>query len=336
VVTRRDSAARSRISAPSAPSRNSARIWSVALLLITLGAIPLFTACQRKASPAWEIDPGKKIGVLDPSEGETDLAAGYGASNVRHAQIALGEGETADGTVAFPDDSVRRIEILWQDTAQRRFPARAILRGSKSLWKLSRGVSLGTTLKQLEDLNGGPFTLAGFGWDYEGVVHSWAGGSLDTLLGGTKIYLAPSQEARSDSVYSHVLGDHEYSSSVQAMQRLNPEVYQIVVEFPPVGGAEGAPAATPERPGMSTIYEIREQDRGKTFTYPITTRFTLYLDESKHPQETLTIEPEGIIGSISNIPAVEPPLYAARFEAVRSGKAVIKVKGFSVTIRVVE
>jgi hypothetical protein len=160
----------------------------------------------------------------------------YGPPNVRQAQIQLGEGETAPGTVLFPDDSLKRIEILWQDVPRRRFPSRAILRGSKSVWKLPRGISLGTSLRELEGMNGSPFTLAGFAWDYEGVVFSWAGGALDTALAGAKLYLAPDGKARSDSAYGRTLGDREYSSSVEAMQQMNPRVYQIFVDFPSVEG----------------------------------------------------------------------------------------------------
>jgi hypothetical protein len=93
------------------------------------------------------------------------------------------------------------------------------------------GISLGTTLQELERLNGRPFKLAGFGWDYSGVVIDWAGGSLDSSLAGVKLYLDPGPAAYESTTYSQVLGDREYSSDLAPMQQLTPRVYQIFVDF---------------------------------------------------------------------------------------------------------
>lgn len=87
------------------------------------------------------------------------------------------------------------------------------------------------------------------------------------------------------------------------------------------------PSATP-----SSSYEITADDNGKTFSYGITSRFTVILDESKYPKKNLACSPDGIVGSISNIPSVKPPLYAARFEAVTAGTCLLKDGDFSVTI----
>jgi hypothetical protein len=146
-------------------------------------------------------------------------------------RIELGEGETAPGTVLFPGDSLRRAEIVWQDTVNRRQPARVILRGTRSEWRLPFGITLGTTLQELERLNRGPFTLAGFGWDYAGVITDWNGGALDSALAGIKLYLDPGPAAHQSPAYSQVLGDRDYASSLPPMQQLNPRVYQIFVDF---------------------------------------------------------------------------------------------------------
>jgi len=156
----------------------------------------------------------------------------YGDANVRDERIEIGEGETAPGTILFPDDSLRRLMIVWTDSAARRKPSRIILRGGLSRWSLGPGVRLGITLDQLEMLNGRPFTLAGFGWDYSGVVVDWRGGALDKPLRNAKVYLAPDVEKQSTREYSQVLGDKDYSSHLSAMLALNPTVYQIFYDFP--------------------------------------------------------------------------------------------------------
>jgi hypothetical protein len=96
------------------------------------------------------------------------------------------------------------------------------------------------------------------------------------------------------------------------------------------------PPPTTSLPAPSTQSEIRAQDSGKTFTYTVTTRFTVILDQNQYPKSDLSCQPQGIIGSVSNIPEVQPPLYAARYEAVQPGTCTLKDGNFEVTIHVIE
>lgn len=134
------------------------------------------------AGSKWQIVPDRTTGPLTRETNEADLRQRYGAAVVDSARIQIGEGETMAGTVLYPWDSLQRMEIIWQDSIHRRRPARLILRGSQSRWQVYSGISLGTSLQELERLNGKPFTLAGFGWDYAGVVTDWKGGSLEGPL----------------------------------------------------------------------------------------------------------------------------------------------------------
>jgi hypothetical protein len=177
------------------------------------------------------IVPDRSAGPLTRESSEAQLKQRYGPEMVSSSRIQIGEGETMAGTVLFPGDSLRTAEIIWADSVSRRRPARFILRGSKSLWRTARGISLGTTLHELERLNGRPFMLAGFGWDYGGVVTDWGGGALDTALAGVKLYLDPGPEQYQSAPYTEVLGDRDYSSSLKPMQQMNPKVSQIFVDF---------------------------------------------------------------------------------------------------------
>lgn len=182
------------------------------------------------SSSEWRIGPAVP-GALSAHSSEADLRKRHGAEIVGQTRIELGEGETAPGTVLYPDDSLRRLEIIWQDSIERRQPARVILRGKQSRWHVGRGISLGTSLQDLERLNGRPFMLAGFGWDYAGVVTGWEGGALDSTLAGVKLYLDPGPAQYESAPYSQVLGDRDYSSALPAMQQLNPRVGQVFVDF---------------------------------------------------------------------------------------------------------
>lgn len=171
-------------------------------------------------------------GPITRQSDETALRGIFGDANVKRDRIHIGEGETLPGTVLFPDDSSRQLMILWSDTVRRRLPSRLIVRGDSSRWSLNPRISLGTTLERLEQLNGGSFTLAGFGWDYSGVVIDWRGGRLATSAGSVKVYVSPSPSKFSSPAYSRVLGDREYASDLPAMKELQPAVYQIFYDFP--------------------------------------------------------------------------------------------------------
>lgn len=191
---------------------------------------------QKPSAPVppasdWQVSPRSGTGPLTPEGSEVELRERYGPSAVESARIELGEGETTPGTVLYPEDGLRRAEIVWKDTVSRRRPARVILRGRQSKWQVGQGISLGSSLQELQRLNGRPFILAGFGWDYAGVVTDWKGGGLDSTLVGVKLYLDPGRAQQQSAAYSQVLGDRDYSSDLPAMQQLNPKVGQIFVDF---------------------------------------------------------------------------------------------------------
>ena len=174
-------------------------------------------------------------GPITQQSDESVLRRIFGDANVKQGRIQIGEGETLPGTVLFPDDSSRQLMILWSDTVGRRLPSRLILRGDSSRWSLRPGITLGTTLERLEQLNGRPFTLAGFGWDYSGVVTDWRGGSVAAPSRNAKVYLLPPPSKASTPSYSRVLGDKDYASDLPAMKELQPVVYQIFYDFPEAG-----------------------------------------------------------------------------------------------------
>jgi hypothetical protein len=181
------------------------------------------------------IAPGSHVGPVTASASEDDLTQRFGVGSVRAASIEIGEGFTEPGTIVFPDEPTRRMEILWRDEKSRRQPDRVQLTGDKSIWHFANGVTLGTTLKELERLNGKPFMLTGFGWDYGGTVVSWNGGALGDALAGSGscfLRLTPDYDDPNDvRLEQQLLGDRDFLSSDPAMQAINPTVEQIIVGF---------------------------------------------------------------------------------------------------------
>ena len=124
-------------------------------------------------------------------------------------------------------------------------------------------------------------------------------------------------------------------------------VFVVVALLFILGACQTGPTATPVPPAGPTPtatvvesqqYEITEKDSGKTFTYSVTSRFSIILDKNKYPKDNFRVSCDGdtVIGSISNIPSVAPPLYAVRYEGVAPGKCVIANGSFLVTIVIVD
>jgi hypothetical protein len=166
--------------------------------------------------------------LINASTTRSDLAKLFGESNLKDAEIAIGEGFKEAGTIVFPNDPKRRLEIVWRNG---RGELVAYVRGS-SAWSSLSGIRLGTDLRSVEQLNRGPFRLAGFGFDYGGTVTEWK--RLPLQIKGNCRFIARfkptdphSEEMR--RFYVQVQGDRDFSSGHSAMQALNPTVYEIVV-----------------------------------------------------------------------------------------------------------
>lgn len=192
-------------------------------------------SASRVSDTLWLLASDPAHDAVHASDTEADLRARYGAENVVRDRIYLGEGETEPGTIIFPGDSTRLLEVRWADTVQRIHPVTVSPVGPKTRWVVPPGVSLGTSLLELERLNGGPFNLFGFETDGEGTVSDWAGGRLGTLWSSPSdnnrlvwVRLSP-HENDAHELRDQVFGDKLFSSSHPAMQGLNPTVYDLMV-----------------------------------------------------------------------------------------------------------
>lgn len=188
---------------------------------------------QGRGTPAeWRIAVAGGAGTVGPTTTRAELEGAFSGVLV-DTMIHLGEGQFAPGTVVHPSDSLRALEIVWQDTARTR-PWRVQVSGDSTRWVIGPGITLGTRLTELQRLNERPFSLTGFGWDYSGTIMGWGEGALEqALLGGNGrviLRLHPDSSAAEADV-AEVSGDAVFESTHPAMQRLDPSVYQLIVEF---------------------------------------------------------------------------------------------------------
>ena len=190
-------------------------------LLIGCALLQATFAQADEVANDWLIMPGVRIGSITAVTSEAMLGAAFGEANIERADIYLGEGLYETGTAVYSNDPERRLDILWRDEARSKIKE-IRLTGDASVWKTIGGISLGTTLKEIERLNGYPFRLAGFGFDYGGTLVHCGRGRLSMLgrindkgkLEGRALLLrlAPPGAARQSPDYRQVLRDREFSS----------------------------------------------------------------------------------------------------------------------------
>jgi hypothetical protein len=175
-----------------------------------------------------EAAPRKAPGVLActgpfaKSVTHASLVKTFGKRNVAFLEVGTGEGETAKASVIFPREKARRIEILWRNEKLRRDPAEMRL-GVDAQWRTAQGIRRGTTLAEVEALNGRPFKLYGFGFDYGGTTLDWNGGSLATQAGGCTLTLRFMMREGADNagIYGE---ERSFMSDDPAMRKAAPVV----------------------------------------------------------------------------------------------------------------
>jgi hypothetical protein len=186
------------------------------------------------------IIPGVRVGPVTRASTEQTLLLSPGLAAAR-AEIDVGEGFTQPGLIIYKNDPARRLGVTFNsDTPphpaiificyqQFRTPCR---------WRTRSGVRWGMTIKDLERLNGAPFQITGSGTDVSGNVVSWNGGRLEQELasaGRLVVNLNVNgllNPAITATEYEAITGDRIFPSSHPVLQKLNPRVIGMYLEFP--------------------------------------------------------------------------------------------------------
>ena len=82
--------------------------------------------------------------------------------------------------------------------------------------------------------------------------------------------------------------------------------------------------------------DITLEDNGRTFTYTVGTRFSVFLDDQAYPVQALQCGPESVIGYVSNGSLRGPDLYPIMYETTKAGSCTLSDGDFSVEIKVTE
>lgn len=169
------------------------------------------------------IIPGYRVGLITGKSTEADIIKAYGKASVKVQGIEVGEGVTQKGLLIF-EGTTDEIEVVMSFEGKDE-PAFVRISHEFSNWKTPEGVSVNTSLADLQASNGAPFTFMGFEWDYSGLITNWNGGRFPKSF---TVSLAPHHV---EAVKPNMLGQVEFQSDEPDLKDLDLKIGAIAVRF---------------------------------------------------------------------------------------------------------
>ncbi|MHB1104300.1 MAG: hypothetical protein ACYC0C_16305 [Devosia sp.] len=154
----------------------------------------------------------------------------FGKDDVVTGEVPGPEGTTMIATTVYPGDPEREFQVVWwNETALTDLSYVSVPAGNTA----PGGVELGMSIEEVEALNGGPFTMTGFWWDYGGSA-GFQSGKLSELPNNCRLMItfAPTVGLPAGVDSDPIAGDKEVSSDLPLLRRVEPEVVEILFGYP--------------------------------------------------------------------------------------------------------
>lgn len=171
-------------------------------------------------------------GLFGPDSSHQALEGAFDAQNIVFGEIEGAPGSSnLTGSILYPDDPKRRLEVIWQDESQRA-NVRIIAINQQSTWRGPKGLRLGLTLAAVEKINGKPFLLSAIDADGAVSVTDWQDGKLASLPGGCNLGMrftidpAASDDARSEA------SAETFTSTDKTLRAVKPTSAEILIGYP--------------------------------------------------------------------------------------------------------
>jgi hypothetical protein len=158
-----------------------------------------------------------------------ELAAAFGAAEISAKKVygAEGEGDPREDVVLFANKPADRIQIAWSDEKTGSVESLSVAAGSK--WRGPGAIHIGSTLQELEKVNGKAFTFHGLGWDYGG-VYNWNQGLLDGKPNGCAVSIDfDVNPAAPKNATDKIEGERKLESNDPALRAANPIAIAITI-----------------------------------------------------------------------------------------------------------
>ncbi len=212
--------------------------------LLPLTFLPAIAADAPATATTSEVRTLDCQGPFAKDASEASLKQAFGAQNVEYRTVPGAEGVETQATVIYPNDPARMVTVFWWDEAGRTKPAMVQVQAdyaadpdgsnywkTEVLWQSAQGVKIGSTAAEVETLNGKPFKISGFGWDYGGFAVGWEGGKLEAPEDSPctlSLRFSPSVETLPDGA----TGDTELMSNSAEMRGAKPRVSEFSIGYP--------------------------------------------------------------------------------------------------------
>jgi hypothetical protein len=180
----------------------------------------------------FEIVLGKSVGAVSATANYADLVKIFGEANLTTDTISEAEGTKESVATFVKKETPEEVVVIWHDAQVKKSIDRIQIAVEGSPYKTTEGVKIGTTLAELEKMNGKPISFYGFGWDYGGLVESWKGGNFDKKrLLITLHYIEPN--VRYDASKMPLMGDGTFNSDDKKVKewRERIKVQLMEIEF---------------------------------------------------------------------------------------------------------
>lgn len=185
--------------------------------ILTLAFAIIITNCTGNSDINISLDDLLKV------NSEAELISKFNSNTKRSiGYLPEGMGEYPN-TILFAETK-NEVEFVWNDTIK--FENLNFIRITKKNtdWKTKDGITIGTSLIDLEKLNGKPFKFLGFDFDGHGWIFSWENGSLHNRKLDVYLDYNPDKDGR---LYDSLTGDQQILSNSKFAQKANPIVQRI-------------------------------------------------------------------------------------------------------------
>jgi len=174
-------------------------------------------------------------GPFAADSSEARLIETFGKDNVVTGDVPGPEGSTMLATTIFPDDPARTMEFGWWDEEKHeRLAYFTVPPGDTA----PGGLRQGLTVREVEALNGSPFRMYGFFWDYGGTA-IFEGGKLEAPVEGCAVRVRfATGDYPADLDVDAITGDREISSSEPLLDKVDARVDTVTVDYPDSAAAE--------------------------------------------------------------------------------------------------
>jgi hypothetical protein len=176
---------------------------------MTIRALSVIAALLLGTAPVLAEEIGCE-GVFNQNATLAEIEAAFGKDNVVTGEVQGTEGFMMVATTIYPNDPERTMQVRWWDEANVTYLAGVTLAKTDTG---PGGVKVGMPIEEVQAINGEPFALMGFFWDYGGSA-GFQSGKLSGLKGECFLGLqfGPTLDRLPSDIEMAISGDVELRS----------------------------------------------------------------------------------------------------------------------------